>query len=284
MNVGLVAVPPSRAGAPRLPVAGRSSRVAFTVIRLRRWVPTSRGSPLDPRHPERTGRDGPAQTRDRAARRGRRGRAGPGGCRRACTSSAADRRAAPWRSRRCRAPRRPEGERSEQPAEQGHGREDAQPQRVERRRLPVTIDLPGRAPPGAGRSSRAPRAASGSPPRSRSGCPTAAPRPAPRRTARTGGRRSPLSPFDGRHVHAALGEPLLDHRVHVHERLHGHAQHPLPQHRRAAVRAGPGSEPAASVARVPMPRSQLVQMSLQMVAIDGCESRTAPRAGRAASP
>ena len=34
----------------------------------------------------------------------------------------------------------------------------------------------------------------------------------------------------------------------------------------------PGSFEAASVARVPMPRSQLVQMSLQMVAIDGCDS------------
>ena len=40
---------------------------------------------------------------------------------------------------------------------------------------------------------------------------------------------------DRRDVHAALGQALLDHRVHVHERLDRHAQDPLPQQPPQAV-------------------------------------------------
>ena len=71
----------------------------------------------------------------------------------------------------------------------------------------------------------APPAGSVSRPRWRAGSAPAAPTPARRRTARTGGRRS----SDGGHVHAALGQPLLDHRGHVHERLDGDPHDPLPE-------------------------------------------------------
>ena len=74
-------------------------------------------------------------------------------------------------------------------------------------------------------------------------------------------------------VHAALRQALLDHRVHVHERLDGDAQDALAEHL-AQPLVLPGQRRGRERReRCRCPRSQFWQMSRQIDAIDGMRQR-----------